>query len=97
MSPRSRKPWGEFPPPDPHVWNTLRYRGIDIRSLAGGGSHLIATSPVGSQGPLFGNAVYPSLGTRPAFPGKAPPVRGNVACYKNAAPDLNRTKTGGAP
>jgi len=29
MSPRSRKPWGEFPPPDPHVWNTLRYRGVE--------------------------------------------------------------------
>ena len=29
MSPRSSKPWGEFPPPDPHVWNTLRYRGIE--------------------------------------------------------------------
>ncbi|MGH3053734.1 MAG: PaaI family thioesterase, partial [Gaiellaceae bacterium] len=29
MSPRSRKPWGEFPPPDPHVWNTLRYRGLE--------------------------------------------------------------------
>ena len=29
MSPRSRKPWGENPPPDPHVWNTLRYRGIE--------------------------------------------------------------------
>ena len=29
MSPRARKPWGEFPPPDPHVWNTLRYRGVE--------------------------------------------------------------------
>src|SRR5262249_10305712 len=28
MSPRSRKPWGERPPPDPHVWNTLAYRGL---------------------------------------------------------------------
>ena len=28
MSPRSRKPWGEHPPPDPHVWNTLAYRGL---------------------------------------------------------------------
>ena len=24
-----RTPWGEFPPPDPHVWNTLGYRGIE--------------------------------------------------------------------
>ena len=29
MNPRSRKPWGEFPPEDPHVWNTLSYRGIE--------------------------------------------------------------------
>ncbi|HZT83955.1 MAG TPA: PaaI family thioesterase [Gaiellaceae bacterium] len=29
MSPRARKPWGEAPPPDPHVWNTLRYRGVE--------------------------------------------------------------------
>ena len=29
MSPRSRRPWGEFPPESPHVWNTLRYRGIE--------------------------------------------------------------------
>ncbi len=29
MSPRARKPWGEHPPPDPHVWNTLGYRGIE--------------------------------------------------------------------
>jgi uncharacterized protein (TIGR00369 family) len=28
MSPRSRKPWGEHAPPDPHVWNTLAYRGL---------------------------------------------------------------------
>jgi uncharacterized protein (TIGR00369 family) len=29
MSPRSRKPWGEHPPPDPHVWNTLGYHGVE--------------------------------------------------------------------
>jgi len=29
MSPRARKPWGEAPPPDPHVWNTLGYRGVE--------------------------------------------------------------------
>src|SRR5690348_10437722 len=28
VSPRSRRPWGEQPPPDPHVWNTLAYRGV---------------------------------------------------------------------
>ena len=29
MTERLRKPWGEAPPPDPHVWNTLGYRGIE--------------------------------------------------------------------
>jgi hypothetical protein len=29
LSPRARGPWGESPQPDPHVWNTLRYRGIE--------------------------------------------------------------------
>ena len=29
MSERMRKPWGEHPPPDPHVWNTLGYRGVE--------------------------------------------------------------------
>jgi len=29
MSVRHRKPWGESPPPDPHVWNTLGYRGLE--------------------------------------------------------------------
>ena len=28
MSPRARKPWGEQAPPDPHIWNTLDYRGL---------------------------------------------------------------------
>ena len=26
---RPRRGWGEAPPPDPHVWNTLGYRSVD--------------------------------------------------------------------
>ncbi len=26
---RARAPWAENPPPDPHIWNTLGYRGIE--------------------------------------------------------------------
>ena len=48
-------------------------------------------------GPLFGNAVLQPLGTRPAYPGHAPPVVENVACYKNAVPNLNKVITGPAP
>jgi phospholipid/cholesterol/gamma-HCH transport system substrate-binding protein len=71
--------------------------GRYLRASAGGGSDLVATAPVGSAGPLYGNAVLPPLGTRPAWPGHAPPLNRNVACYKNPAPDLNQVATGGTP
>jgi hypothetical protein len=71
--------------------------GRFFRSLAGGGASLIKTSPTPGGGPLWGNAVYPPLGTRPAYPGKAPPIRENFPCYKNAAPQLNRVQTGPTP
>ncbi|HUZ28431.1 MAG TPA: MlaD family protein [Solirubrobacteraceae bacterium] len=71
--------------------------GRYTRALAGGGANRIATSPLPTGGPLFGNAVNPPLGTRPAFPGKAPPLRRDVPCYQNPAPDLNRVVTGGTP
>lgn len=71
--------------------------GRYIRTLAGGGTHLEQTSPVPNGGALFGNFVLPPLGTRPAWPGKAPPLRSNVACYTQAPPNLNAAKTGGTP
>ncbi|MFL5823461.1 MAG: MlaD family protein [Solirubrobacteraceae bacterium] len=71
--------------------------GRFFRSLAGGGSSLIKTSSTPGGGPLWGNAVHPSLGSRPAYPNHAPPIRGDVPCYKNAAPDLNRAKLGPGP
>ena len=55
------------------------------------------TGTLGSQGPLFGNAVLAPLGTRPAWPGKAPPLSAATPCYQNAAPDLNSVSTGAAP
>jgi phospholipid/cholesterol/gamma-HCH transport system substrate-binding protein len=71
--------------------------GRYIRASAGGGSELVGTSPVRGAGPLYGNAVLPPLGTRPAWPGQAPALNRNVACYRNPAPDLNRVTTGGTP
>jgi ABC-type transporter Mla subunit MlaD len=71
--------------------------GRYIRSLAGGGSHRIQTSKLPLGGPLFGNMVLPILGTRPAYPGKPPVIRGDVLCSRNAVPDLNRVQTGSAP
>jgi ABC-type transporter Mla subunit MlaD len=71
--------------------------GRYMRASAGGGSILTQTSPVGHVGPLYGNAVLPPLGTRPAWPGQAPPINRTKACYKNPAPDLNQVSTGGTP
>ena len=71
--------------------------GRYLRSSPAGGSTLVQTGVLGSQGPLFGNAVLPPLGTRPAWPGKAPPVKSSKSCFQNAAPDLNRVSTGAGP
>jgi ABC-type transporter Mla subunit MlaD len=71
--------------------------GRYVRASAGGGSDLVATSALPRFGPLYGNAVLPPLGSRPAWPGKAPPLRRDIPCYRNPAPDLNRVATGGTP
>ena len=71
--------------------------GRYIRSLAGGGADQFQTSSLPSAGPLYGNAVLPPLGTRPAWPGQAPPIKSSVACYRNAVPNLNSVITGSAP
>jgi ABC-type transporter Mla subunit MlaD len=71
--------------------------GRYLRSTPAGGSIPVQTSNLGSQGPLYGNAVLQPLGTRPAWPGQAPPVKSTRACFQNAAPDLNRVSTGAGP
>jgi virulence factor Mce-like protein len=71
--------------------------GRYLRSTPAGGSTQVQTGNLGSQGPLFGNAVLAPLGTRPAWPGKAPPVNSSTPCYANTAPDLNRVTTGVGP
>ncbi len=71
--------------------------GRYLRSSPAGGSIPVQTSNLGNQGPLFGDAVLQPLGTRPAWPGQAPPVNGSRACFQNAAPDLNQASTGAGP
>ncbi len=71
--------------------------GRYVRAVAGGGDDRVATASLGSAGPLFGNAVLAPLGTRPAFPGQAPPIRRDVACFKNPEPNLNAVRTGAGP
>ena len=43
---------------------------------------------------LFGNDIYAPLGTRPATRRSARRTRPDVACYKNAVPDINGAKLG---
>ncbi len=71
--------------------------GRYVRTLAGGGTHRENTTSLPGQGPLYGNFVLPSLGTRPAWPGKAPPVRSNVPCYREGPAPLNSAQKGGTP
>jgi phospholipid/cholesterol/gamma-HCH transport system substrate-binding protein len=69
--------------------------GRYLRANAGGGDIRIATPLTqGGGGPAYGNAVVQPLGTRPAFAGSPPPVRSDVACYRNGAPQLNDVRTG---
>jgi ABC-type transporter Mla subunit MlaD len=71
--------------------------GRYVRSSPAGGSTQVQTGDLGAQGPLFGNAVLPPLGTRPSWPGTAPPVTSATPCFQNAPPDLNRVTTGAGP
>jgi ABC-type transporter Mla subunit MlaD len=71
--------------------------GRYVRASAGGGADRVQTGSFPGEGPLFGNAVLTPLGTRPAWPGHAPPVRRDVPCSKNPAPDVNSARTGAGP
>jgi virulence factor Mce-like protein len=64
--------------------------GMYVRFQPGGGSEGVSLGSVGSgSGQVFGNNVAVPLGNRPFYPGKRPPYRPDVACYKNKLPDLN--------
>jgi ABC-type transporter Mla subunit MlaD len=71
--------------------------GRYTRASAGGGDIRFQTNSIPNFGPLFGNAVLPPLGTRPAWPGGAPPLRRDVPCARNPVPNLNSAATGGTP
>jgi ABC-type transporter Mla subunit MlaD len=72
--------------------------GRYIRANAGGGPIRVQTPNLpGGGGPGYANAVVPVLGTRPAFGGSPPPIRRDVPCYTNSAPQLNDVRTGAGP
>ncbi|MEX1142616.1 MAG: MlaD family protein [Thermoleophilaceae bacterium] len=71
--------------------------GSYTRFQPGGGAHTVSTGPLPGQGPLFGNAVAPPLGTRPARPPRRPPYNREAPCYRQTPPDLNSARTGAGP
>ncbi|MGH2858451.1 MAG: MlaD family protein [Solirubrobacteraceae bacterium] len=71
--------------------------GRYVRASAAGGSDRVATGSLGASGPLYGNAVLAPLGTRPAYPGRQPPVVSGVNCLTQAPPNLNSAATGAGP
>lgn len=71
--------------------------GRYVRSTTGGGADRVQTGKLPGGGPLYGNAVLPPLGTRPAYAGKAPPLKRSVACASEKPPKLNSAKTGTGP
>ncbi|HEX8856300.1 MAG TPA: MlaD family protein [Thermoleophilaceae bacterium] len=64
--------------------------GPYTRFQTGGGANPVKTQNVvgANFGSLFGNAIRPILGTSPTQPSKTPPIRTDVACYKNQVPNL---------
>ena len=72
--------------------------GQYTRFQVGGGEHMVSTGrTTGGGEPLFGNALYPPLGTRPAMPPRKPPYNRAKPCWENGVPDLNSARTGGGP
>ncbi|HEX8102482.1 MAG TPA: MlaD family protein [Solirubrobacteraceae bacterium] len=61
--------------------------GQYTRFQTGGGANTIQLGT--GDDAVFGNAAKPPKGTRPAYPGKRPPYRPDVACHRNKRPDLN--------
>jgi phospholipid/cholesterol/gamma-HCH transport system substrate-binding protein len=71
--------------------------GPYTRFQPGGGAQTVSTGSLPGLGPLFGNAVAPPLGTRPARPASRPPYNRTAPCYRQQRPNLNAARTGGGP
>ena len=71
--------------------------GTYTRFQPGGGAQTVSTGSIPGTGPLFGNAVAPPLGTRPARPSRRPPYNRTAVCAKQQRPNLNAARLGGGP
>jgi phospholipid/cholesterol/gamma-HCH transport system substrate-binding protein len=64
--------------------------GMYVRFQTGGGADTLSLgSASSSTGQLFGHAIAPPLGNRPAYPGRKPPYRPTEPCYRQRRPELN--------
>ena len=65
--------------------------GMYVRFQTGGGDADRLARALGAAltGQLFGQRGRRRSATRPAYPGKRPPYKPDVPCYKNALPNLN--------
>jgi phospholipid/cholesterol/gamma-HCH transport system substrate-binding protein len=69
---------------------TFDGNGFMLRGNPGGGAFPIATADTRwGREPLYGNALAPPEGTRPAAPAELPPHRPGVACHRNPVPELS--------
>ncbi|MFY9265104.1 MAG: MlaD family protein [Solirubrobacterales bacterium] len=59
--------------------------------IATGSAAAVRVPSGAGPGTLYGPAARPQIGVRPALPAKNPPIRDDVACYKNAQPNLAAT------
>jgi ABC-type transporter Mla subunit MlaD len=71
--------------------------GTYTRFQTGGGAQTVSTGSVPGIGQLFGNAVAPPLGTRPARPARRPPYNREQACFSQQRPNLDSARLGGGP
>jgi phospholipid/cholesterol/gamma-HCH transport system substrate-binding protein len=75
--------------------------GTYTRTATGGGNVLVKTGKLSNRprnrDVLYGNALVPPKGTRPKRPSKLPAFKPNVACYKNAKPNLNGPESKAGP
>ena len=64
--------------------------GMYVRFQPGGSASTVSLGdPQAATGPLVGSSAAPVLGVRPRFPGKRPPYRHDVPCYKSMPPNIN--------
>jgi phospholipid/cholesterol/gamma-HCH transport system substrate-binding protein len=74
--------------------------GPYLRVQPGGGPQLVHVSnPTGTAGDQvnFTNTIEPPAGVQPVLPSAAPPIRMEIPCYSNPAPNLNGPSAAAGP